>query len=269
MKPVFPVLTMCCLVMFSAAVAYAEGTTPVVREEQSLLVDGVEERWSLEWVSPQVEACGPDEENWSTCPCTGFAFGERGNLDLVRRVPGKKDERFSLTQLFKYASDLPLAGDTIEAILQRWDVQPEDYDNSDVPGFGVRVRARPVSRVMHFADYDHDGRATEFALQIGTLPCGKRMSVVVGISRSKPRLHVFSSVKHPKQPLILQSWQWDKLSRAKGPIKAVDWRCGDHGSDVETELELRADDGNIHETRTEYECTKEGQRGRLKNKEDF
>jgi hypothetical protein len=115
---------------------------------------------------------------------------------------------------------------------------------------------------MRFGDYDHDGSATEFVLQIGTLPCGKRMSVVVGVSRHNKRLHAFSSVRHSETPLVLQAGHWESLLTAKGPIKVIHWQCGDHASDIEEELELKAENGRIHVTLRVYECKDNG-RGRL------
>ena len=120
---------------------------------------------------------------------------------------------------------------------------------------------------MRFGDYDHDGEATEFLLQVGTLPCGKPMSVAVGVSHRTDRLKVFSTVEHPDKPLALQASHWESLLRAKGPIKVVDWVCGDHASETETALELSADAEGIHATRSEYKCDGNGRRGGLVNKE--
>ncbi|MFZ5501433.1 MAG: hypothetical protein ACOY58_05940 [Candidatus Micrarchaeota archaeon] len=63
--------------------------------------------------------------------------------------------------------------------------------------------------------------------------------------------------------MVLQAYHWEALLKAKAPIKVVDWVCGDHGSDTETELELSADGNGIHATRSEYQCKKNGSRGRL------
>jgi hypothetical protein len=257
---------MCLAVLLTGMSAFAESPTPVIREEHKVVVDGVEEHWRLEWASPPSPACSPDERDvWSTCPCSGFAFGERGNLVLVRKKPGADEDRFALTQLFDGEFDAP--GNVGEVVLRRWDVHEEDMDQGDSRDFAERVRARPVATVMRFGDYDHDGNATEFLLQVGTLPCGKRMSVAIGISRQNPRLHVFGTIEHPGRPLVLQAWQWESLREAKAPIKVVDWKCGDHGSDSETELGLRADENGIHATKWTYDCDQDGGRGKLASKE--
>lgn len=257
---------MCLVVLLTGMSAFGENLTPVTREEHKVVVDGVEEHWRLEWATPPSPACSPDEPDvWSTCPCSGFAFGERGNLVLVRKKPGGDEERFALRQLF--AGDFDAPGNVGEVVLRRWDVQEEDMDQSDSPDFAERVQARPPATVMRFRDYDHDGQATEFILQVGTLPCGKKMSVAIGVSRQNPRLHAFRTTEHPERPLVLQAWQWESLLGAKAPIKVTDWKCGDHGSDAETELELAVDENGIHATNWTYECDQDGRRGKFTGKE--
>jgi hypothetical protein len=268
MKRQFLTLALCGMAIFCNVEAFAQTGKPILREEHKIVIDGVDETWSLLWTSPPSPACGPEDEDWMICPCMGFAYGESGNLVLLRKRPGKKEERLSLTALFRYGDQLPELGDAPRAVLRRWDVHEKDHKESDAPGFADRVRTRSIAQVMNFADYDHDGRATEFILQIGTEPCGKITSIVVGISRKNPHLHAFASAKYPKKPLLLQAWQWVSLSRAKGPTEVTDWACGDHGSDVETKLELRAQDGVIHATRRTYEC-KESGLGRLLKKVQF
>ena len=257
---------MCLVVLLTGMSAFAGNPTPVIREEHKVVVGGVEEHWRLEWASPPSPACSPDEPDvWSTCPCSGFAFGERGNLVLVRKKPGGEEERFALTQLFDGQFDAP--GNVGEVVLRRWDVDKKDMDESTSRDFAERVRARPVATVMRFGDYDHDGQATEFLLQVGTLPCGKAMSVAIGVSRHTGTLQVFSTAEHPDRPLVLQDWQWESLRDAKTPIKVVDWKCGDHGSDAETELELAVDENGIHATKWTYDCDQDGRRGKPESKE--
>jgi hypothetical protein len=251
----------CFVVLLAAVTAFAEDSVPIVREEQKVTAADGEESWRLEWASAPRPACSPDQPEWMTCPCIGFAFGERGNLTLVRRKSGHNDERFALTKLFD--GDLDGPGYPGEAVLRRWDVGEKDIEQSDSATFASGVYARPIATVMRFGDYDHDGRATEFLLQVGTLPCGKQMSVAVGISPRSDRVHVFGTAEHPEKPLVLQAPHWESLLQAKGPVKVVDWVCGDHGSDTETELELRADAEGIHATRTEYKCKADASRGEL------
>ena len=130
-------------------------------------------------------------------------------------------------------------------------------------------RARPISRIMKFGDYDRDGRASEFLLQIGTLPCGKRMTIAVGISKKNPRLHAFTSFKNPDKPLILRTEQWESLRKAAAPFETPQWLCGDHGSDVEIVYLLQAKNGTVRATRRTYACTGDGKRGKLQAEEAF
>jgi len=249
------------ITLLVAISAFAENYTPVIREQHKIIVNGVEENWRLEWIGPTKPACGPEDPGWMNCPCNGFAFGERGNLELVRSRPGEKEERMAIAPLFEYGDDHP-AGNQ-EAALLRWEIDKKDFTDSDAPDFPSRVRARPIAKVMNFGDYDHDGRTTEFIFQIGTLPCGKRDCVVIGISRHKPRLHAFTTVEHPEKPLVLRLQHWESLLQAKGPIRVIDWLCGDHASETETELELRAEAGRIHVKRRDYTCAEKGRQKQL------
>jgi hypothetical protein len=239
----------------------------VFREEHRVIVNGVEERWGLYWVGSSKPACSPDQPEWKTCPCSGFAFGERGDLVLVRERPRSKEEHLGLAPFFEGEFDGP--GYPGEAVLRRWDVEKDDLNVSNSVGLARYIGSRPLATVMHFGDYDHDGHATEFLLQVGTLPCGKPVSVAVGVSRRIDRPHVFSTVEHPDRPLVLQTAHWVSLLKAKAPVKVVDWVCGDHASETETVLELSADADGIHGMRSEYECHENGRRAGLIKKDSL
>lgn len=252
-----------CLLMGNDVLALS--TTPILREETTVVVDGVEEVWGLQWLGSPKPVCGPDGDDWMTCPCEGFVFGESGDLRLVRKRHDKPEEVLHLTPLFESEEDRPAGG----AVLRRWDKHEDDFDQSKEPGFAASVKARPLSTMMRFADYDHDGRATEFALQIGNQPCGKLMCVVVGISRKNPRLHVFSSLKNPGKPLILRDSQWNALAKAnEGMATVIDWRCGDHGSGNQEEVALSAQDGQISASRIWYKC-RLSKKGKPVRKKEF
>jgi hypothetical protein len=255
------------ILLLAAAPVLADTAPPIVREEQQVTVNGVDETWRLEWAKQPKPTCAPDQPEWVSCPCNGFAFGERGTLVLVRKRPGQEDERLELNQFF--GKDLDSPADPGEAVLRRWNVDDKDIDKTDTPGFAALARRRPNARVMRLADYDHDGEATEFLLQVGTLPCGKEMMVAVGVSRVNPRLHAFRTVERPKKPLILQASHWQALLDAQGPVTVLDWRCADHGSETETDLELSADAGRIHAKKIEYQCTEKAARGPEVGREDL
>lgn len=56
---------------------------------------------------------------------------------------------------------------------------------------------------------------------------------------------------------------WTALLHAHGTARVVDWRCGDHASEAETELEVKAAAGSIYVTRRTFECQEAGPRGKL------
>lgn len=261
MRSILPLFIACILTMLPYAAAFAGESATLVREEQKIIIDGVEERWRLVWESKPEPVCAANEADWMTCPCSGFAYGESGKLTLVRKRAGQKEERLSLDQFFSYG-ETPGSSNQQHSILRRWDVQEQDNELIDSPELAERVKTRKITRIMNFGDYDHDGRASEFILQIGNLPCGKQTSVVVGISKSNPHLHVFSSIKTPSQPLILLYQHWQLLEKAKGTVKGINWQCGDHGSETKEEVVLKARNGKISATLKTYSCDEKG-RGKL------
>jgi hypothetical protein len=236
----------------------------VLREEINVRVGSTAERWALRWRQPPAPVCAPNQEDSQTCPCSGFAYGEMGELDLVRHAPGRPDEHFALTPLFQEGENP--AGELSKdlAVLQRWPVRDSDYAAiSDSVDIGPAVRARPVTRAMTLGDYDHDGRATEFLLQVGTEPCGHHESVLVGVSRANPSLHAFASVAHPERPLVLAPHTWALLLRSREPAADVEIQCGDHAAETLTEVSVRAGPAGIDGTRSVYRCTSADKRGKL------
>jgi len=243
----------------------ALATKGLIREEQEIVVNGVRETWRLEWKAPPTPTCGVDDVSSSmTCPCIGFAYGESGQLDLVRTVGGHEIDRMELTVLF--GGDSP---NDKAATIQRWEFRKNDDEQSQEPGLADRVRQRPLVKIMQFADYNHDGNATEFFLQTGVEPCGKRIGVVVGLTRKNWRLHAIGSALHPDMPLVLQKREWEALRKARGPVEVLDWPCGDHGADAEDVLRLKATSRGIEGVRFRFQCTESGKRGALMSKEPF
>jgi len=235
----------------------------VVREEKPVVVDGVTEVWRLVWKQPPKPACSTDDAGSFTCPCNGFAFGEAGKLDLLRIRIGREIDRLSLTPLFV---EVPV--NPPQALVQRWEPSGRDI-NTDAPALARRARLRPVVDIMDLADYDHDGKSTEFFLQTNTEPCGKRYGVVLGLSAGNQRLHAFGSVRRPRRPLVLQKSEWDAVRASAGPVRVVDWACGDHGADTETEVELQATSAGIRALRLEYGCDEHDHRGKLLSRKEF
>lgn len=256
-----PLALIAAAALLSLPTALAAGTEPtLLREKKAVVVDGARETWLLQWDKKPTSVCSAEEGAVSlTCPCSGFAYGQQGELSLVRLRPGAMPEKLQLGQFF-IRDELPGTG---PAVLQRL---PPDFDSDINAGdndaeFIHAVEKRGVTEVMKLADYAHDGRATEFLLQVGTLPCGKHQMVLVGISKQNPHLHVFSSVEKPDVPLILGAWQWEALLQSRGTIRTINWPCGDHGSEVEWTDAIGAENGVLHDFRTNRKCSQAEQEG--------
>lgn len=230
----------------------------LIREEQQVVVNGITETWQLVWKTPPSPFCGAEDPSMAiSCPCSGFAFGEIGEMELVRLADGRDVGRMDLTPLFSEV----IAGQR-GAMIPRWQFKDSDIETLESANFESAVRSRPAVKIMNFADYNHDGAATEFFLQTDVAPCGKRLGVIVGIATGNPHLHAFGTARRPNSPLILQKTVWDALAKSAKPSRITDWPCGDHGSEIESEIEIRATVRGIQGTRREYQCTETG-RGRL------
>lgn len=215
--------------------------TAVVREETTVTVDGVDETWRLEWRRPPLPSCMGDD--WYTCPCNGEEFGEKGSLDLVRARPGAGEERLNLDALFEER----------DATLPRWQVSDKERKSLKVPT-QLELQKRPLVKLMNVGDYDHDGRATEFTLQVSSTPCGHQASVLVGIDRRNPKLHVFLESTTTKDDwMVLRPTEWDKV-KEKVPQEFVEVACGDHGADEENTVRVTADDAGLHLTHASGKC---------------
>jgi hypothetical protein len=168
----------------------------LIREQLELDAPSLHEVWRIEWKTPPDSKCPPNDDLSLSCPCNGFAFGEQGVAELVRSRNGRDLERYALGSVFPDY-------DHGRATLKRWEVEEHDTDDlfskRDKNEIASNIRLRPSVRLMNFADYDHDGRATEFFLPVENGGCGHEEGVVIGISRARPYLHVFGTLGgHPK-----------------------------------------------------------------------
>ena len=198
------------------------------------------------------------------CPCMGFAYGESGDLDLIRMRDGVVVDRFHITPLFQNEFNPEFTG----AVLQRWEPDHDrDPDAADRPDFRVAVAERPVVRVMNFKDYNHDGQSTELYLQTEAEPCGKSAGVVIGVSKDNPSLHVFATASDPKRPLVMKKFEWEALAKASRQVRLTDWTCGDHGSEEMIDVDVSWSAAGIDGRRLTYSCTENGQPGRLLSKD--
>jgi hypothetical protein len=258
------ILSICVLALFIAgAVVQPEDlrpkkvSAPAIREEQHIVVSGMAETWPLQWSATPKPRCGANESDIAlTCPCMGFAYGESGDLYLVRLRNGTEVDRLHLTPVFEEEKT---------AVVQRWPKDDErDFKLSERKDFSNLVSKRPTIQVMEFDDYDHDHKRTEFYLQTEAVPCGKSVGVVVGLSTNNARLHIFGTAANPSRPLYLQKREWQALRNASaGPVDIVDWSCGDHGADTQTEIRLQWSAKGIDGKRHEYTCPSNNERRRL------
>lgn len=240
-----------------AALGTSAATSERVREEQALKVDGAQEVWRLVWSGKTRLVCRPDEVEMAiTCPCSGWAYGESGRLSLVRLRRDREVERLPLGPLF--AGFEGPVGDVAEGdgYLQRWPERRSDMDRAlrEDPKLAAEIMRRPDVRIMTFGDYDHDGQASEFLVQVETLPCGKRQYMALGVSKANPRLHAIGSVAHPDKPLVLPAHAWAALLKSPRPKPVTTWQCGDHGSERHTDVVLSADRGRISVTARSFDC---------------
>jgi len=241
--------------LFCAVSAFAQQSseypTPQIREEQKVLVHGAEETWRLEWAGDVKPYCdAKDQGGYPTCPCQGFAYGEAGDLFLVRLRKGQEIDRLRLTSFFT---------ETPGAALQRWPVNTQkDLKLEEADEFAPAVVKRTVVKVMDVKDYDHDGQKTEFFLQTESSPCGKNVGILVGLSTDNPHLHAFTSRAKPTEALYLQRREWEALRLAKNKItEIVDWPCFDHGAESQLTYTLQWSRSVVEGTSREYACSEE------------
>lgn len=232
-----------------------------LREQRTVAVNGAAESWQLVWQGKPQSMCGPEDlEMAVTCPCTGFAYGEVGKLALVRKRGGQQVDSMDLGPLF---ADLPFDHSDGLAAMQWRPMAPRDFDRASdgsPPAFLAEVARRPGPRVMQMADYDHDGVASEFLVQVSAGPCGHTEYSAVGVSKANGKLHALGSKAHPDTPLVMPGSAWKALLATR-PQRVVNYPCGDHGTDVQEELALSAAGGAITVQRVLRACTDAGGAG--------
>jgi hypothetical protein len=212
----------------------------LVRDEAK--VNG--ETWRLEWKKPPVSSCGPRDQNMFTCPCLGFAFGQSGEMELVRERAEKVVQRFALAPFFEGKA----------AQVQLHEPRPGDADkqatelNRDVSG-------RPAVKVMKLADFDHDGKATEFLLQTSASPCGSVQGIVIGLTVANGEAHAFGTLTRPNEPLALRMKEWEAVRDSKGSVHTVAVACGDRGATEQVEHTISASAKGIDVEEQTYACS--------------
>ncbi|MGE3693084.1 MAG: hypothetical protein AB7F98_17045 [Novosphingobium sp.] len=241
-----------------------------LRESKIVSINGRQEQWQLMWEGKPRSICGPAEVEMSmTCPCTGFAYGEMGHLSLLRKQGTRTVDRLALGQFF---TDLPADNSDGLAAMQ-WrpfalsDVDQTDEHGNSPPALLARIKARPGPRVMQLADYDHDGVASEFLVQVSAGPCSHTDYIAVGISRANPRLHGLGTAHSPSGTLTMPASAWEALLHSGSEARVTVTPCGDHGSEERQELALSARYGAISATQRTYNCPEDGSKEKLLSSE--
>lgn len=241
------------LSVLAMAVLVGASSGPIPREFRDVVIDGKTERWRLVWEGRPRPICGPeDPEMAMTCPCSGFAYGEMGDLTLTRERGGEVIDRLALGPFFE---DLP-ASDSEGLAAMQW----RPFELADVEGelpasrLLPTIRARPGPKVMQLADYDHDGVASEFLVQVSAGPCGHTAYIALGVSRAKPRLHALGTARFPEAALVMAGSAWQALLEAPGETRVTVWPCGDHGAEERGEMVLSAREGIISARRLRLSC---------------
>lgn len=252
-------LALVCIALLAAV--HPVSAADIVRQTKTVQVGKISETWQLVWHGQPKALCAVSEgEGAMTCPCTGFAYGEQGDLSLVRKRNNRVVESLPLNSLFRY-------GDVEKgkAGLQLRTVKESEVDRSFAGDHQLPadVQARPTADVMTLKDYDHDGRATEFLILLGNIACGHQMYAALGVTRKVPYLHLLRTHERPRVPLIMDIEQWNALLIAVKPTKVREWNCGDHGSDWQTDFVLYAHDGHIHVTERSFKCQGDNKPPRL------
>ena len=229
-----------------------------LREEQRLIVDGRQEVWQLVWTGPVRDFCeAVSPEVAITAPCAGFAYGETGRLTLRRLRDGQVIDRFDPGPAFEEATEI--ASSTREAgwsVLPRRAMQDDDYGRwlEDEGKFLQAVDQRPAVTLMRFADYDRDGRSSEFLLQTDVEPGGKPLYAAIGLAAGRDRLDFLRSIGHPDRALVLPARAWATLRDQTGTATVPHWICGDHGAETRSDYVLSADAGRISVRLRESAC---------------
>ena len=239
--------------------AVAAEMPSLVREQKTVMFEGKAEIWRLVWQAAPLPVCGAEDVATAlSCACSGFAYGESGQLSLVRLRPGVEREVLDLTPFFKGE---PSPGGAGSAVLQRWRPVPatahdedDDWHHASDFNFIKRVQARGNVEIMHIGDYNHDGRASEFLLQVGARSCDRHGSVLVGISRLNSQLHLFAAADAPTVPLEMGPRVWEAVRNNAKPVRVVEWPCGDQAGDVESTVTVAVRHGIFHVNREEHRC---------------
>lgn len=185
--------------------------TPDVREQARVRVDGVDEVWRLRFVTPsRATPLPPPEER--TCADRYDAGFDAGEVVLERLRDGVVVD--ALTHI---------AGEHPVALRAPWQLYGADHGSPE------RDLGNPWRTLLDVGDYNHDGDATEFVVDLEHIACGHNSSAVVGVTRRNPHLHVLEWTNGGEMRLPNGGHLWEAV-RASARGERVSWPCGDHGA---------------------------------------
>ena len=94
-------LTWVCIALLAAVQPVS--AADIIRQTKTVQVGKISETWQLVWHGQPQALCPVSEaEEAITCPCTGFAYGEQGDLSLVRQRNKRVVESLPLNAMFRY-----------------------------------------------------------------------------------------------------------------------------------------------------------------------
>jgi hypothetical protein len=260
-----------CLVVFLSILTMHVWADETVRQRRTVIVNGELEEWTLKWSGPVRPVCSASDLTQAvTCPCSGFAYGEQGHLSLDRKRNGALVESMELSSLFGDFDNLADKGNAVLVRIPRDRNDPFDDigDTNMLRKFKTELSKRSPADVIDPRDFLQDGTKASFLLQVGNAPCGKQETILVGVSRRSPNLHVFSTAAHPERPLVLQRGAWMAVLATAGQATFTELACGDHGSENEVEQIIQAHDGVLSVKANTYACERDGARGALLESEE-
>lgn len=234
----------------------------LVREQRVLSLPGQQEVWKLMWTTSPGMTCGADDLVLAgSCPCGGVAYGEFGDLVVLRERHGRVIDRLNLTPLFATHTSPEPGRYSGQAFLQRRPLRFSDRLRAvhHDPALLDDMKTRPATEILNWQDYDHDGQASEFLLQVAAGSCGSRELVAVGTSLRQPRLHVLTTVDHPELPLVLPLPAWQQLRDSATPTEIAVRSCGEQGSTTRLLLRVSAENGGIYVREREFSCPASGE----------
>ena len=228
---------------------------PLVRERVEVTISGVKEQWTLRWEAPPKPYCDIPEDAM-TCPCDGFGYGEAGSLSLIRERAGLPKEKLLLDPMFSDGT-----GPSTSSILLKTPYQEVDggYSGDQIK---EELTKRKPSTIMDIKDFNQDGLAAEFVLQVNAGPCGHQQGVLLGVDVKGGPLKVFGGAANPGAPLVLEYSSWFNFLM-KSSFDSLEFGCGDHGSEDEMVIHLSIKDGAFVAEEEVFDCTgKDGMRGK-------